>query len=96
MDSPTETGLGAVAGAIAIKIVERLFRMKKRSMDDSTAIRKELRDAIEKQDQKITGLYAELDEWREKYYKLLATNAELKVECVSMRGEIADLKARAQ
>lgn len=85
------TAIGTVAGAIGGKLIGMFFR---RSFSEADQIRKELRLRTEYLEKKIAEVYAEVDDWRKKYWDQVQKNNEIMVECQSLRREIELLKAR--
>ena len=83
------TAIGTAIGAVGTRLVVWLFR---RNFSEADQIRKELRERTQFLEKKIADVYAEVDDWREKYYKQIEQNNELKAECYSLRREIELLK----
>lgn len=61
----------AVFGGIGVKLAESFFARSGRKIDMEAEIRKELRDVVSDQDDKISTLSQEIDEWKQKYYEVL-------------------------
>ncbi len=86
MDDPgTHATFGAVAGAIGMKIVDKIFRMKNRKLDEATLIRQELREQVNQLNDRITALSNELDHWKEKYFQLSEENLSLKQSILELK-----------
>lgn len=81
--------LGTAIGVAGSRLFVWIFR---RGFSEADQIRKELRERTKFLEDKISNVYDELDEWREKYYKAVEQNNELKAECHSLRLEIELLK----
>ncbi len=85
---------GAVIGALGIKIIEKIFRMKRQESAEAHDIRKEMRDEIKSLNLKIESVHSDLDHWKSKYYRLSEENAVLKVKCQTLDATILNLMAK--
>jgi predicted nuclease with TOPRIM domain len=92
----TESAIVAsIASAVTMlvpKVLDYLGLWKKLSVDESTSIRQELRVEVTALKAQIAAVYKELDEWRDKYYKLMEENNTLKAENQKLHDEVQDLK----
>jgi hypothetical protein len=72
MPTPLNEGwtalVGAVTGGAGLKLVELWLSRRKMSVDESTAIRKELRDENKDLRDKLDRALSDRDAWREKYF----------------------------
>jgi predicted nuclease with TOPRIM domain len=98
--------LSAIFGGAGLKLLERFFSHADKAVDEAAAIRKELRDEATGMRIRLDKLEAEIDDWRQKYYKMVEENAKLRADnealmkrCESMafllgrlRKEVAILK----
>jgi hypothetical protein len=82
--------IGTLIGGVGVKFLERVFARGDRKLDDATAIRKELWEELNRLRLRIESLEGELDEWREKYFAVLAENTELKIENKQLRLQLEE------
>lgn len=71
---------GTLLGGIGVKVIEILYAKSGKRVDDAAKIRGELWEELNRLRMRIESLEGELDEWREKYFTVLAENTELKIE----------------
>lgn len=63
--------LVAIFGGVGVKVIEGFISKSGKKIDMEAEIRKELRDVVAAQDDKIIALNKEVDGWRDKYYKVI-------------------------
>lgn len=63
---------GTVFGGVGLKIVESFLSKKKRREDVATNLRDELRTENQSLRDELHRMEASVDEWRDKYYALIA------------------------
>ncbi len=96
--------VGVILGGAGTKFIEKLFENKhkrkvaelqERKTDNDVAlnIREELRHDITILRKEMDDLHQEIDEWRNKYYTLLADYSDIKVKYKALQGEVDALKA---
>lgn len=61
----------AVFGGAGVKIISVFVSKSGKKIDMEAEIRKELRDVVKAQDDKIQELNNEVDVWKQKYYEVL-------------------------
>jgi hypothetical protein len=66
---------GTVFGGAGLKIIEQILGKGKRREDIATSLRKELREELQELRTDNDKLEASVDEWRTKYYRLVARMA---------------------
>ena len=81
------TGLPAfLLGAGGLKILDFILTHRKRDVDDASLIRQELRLEVDHFKARVDKLEVALNEWRERYYAMLASHASLKADLVTWQG----------
>lgn len=63
---------GTIFGGVGLKIVESFLSKKKRREDVATNLRDELRTENQSLRDELHRMEASVDEWRDKYYALIA------------------------
>jgi len=74
------------------KKVDTLAKWQENLMAEVEANRKELRQEVENSRKEIKDLHAEVDDWREKFYALLAQHNDLKVKYDNLVLDMAVLR----
>jgi chromosome segregation ATPase len=69
--------IGTVLGGIGVELLRRLAARSEKKMDDAAKIRQELWAELAVVRDEVSDLRTELDEWKEKYFKLYAENTQL-------------------
>jgi ribosomal protein L29 len=63
---------GTIFGGVGLKVIEQLLGRGKRRVDIATSLRNELRTELTELRDDNDKLESALDEWRTKYFKLVA------------------------
>jgi len=84
--------LGAIFGGVGLKILERIFVVKDRQLDDAAAIRQELREEIRTLRKEINEARGEIDKWRNDYYTILQKYNGLVTENEDLKRDMEYLK----
>jgi hypothetical protein len=71
---------GALGGGILVKLVDRRYQLKEKTIDVGEAFRKEARLDIVALKEELRLLRQEVVDWQTKYYKLFEENAILKAK----------------
>ena len=79
--------LGAIGGGLLVKLADRLITSSDHKLEDSADVRRELWERVEALEQRTIVMQRDLDEWKTKYYELLAEHHQLKAENHSIREE---------
>ena len=91
--------LVAIFGGVGIKGLEILITKSGKKIDMEAEIRKELREVVSQQDEKISALSDEIDKWKKKYYesieKLLGYE-QLKLTHATLKIELDKLNTKAK
>jgi chromosome segregation ATPase len=82
----------AALGGVLVKVLEVLSARYTKKVDEAATIRKELREEIATFRAEMKGLQSEVNNWRTKYYELLAQNAELQASTSMLRAEVELLR----
>lgn len=89
-------GIGAVIGAVLLKILDRMFQAKdlvrQHQLADESDIRKELREEIKDLRDSLAAVSLSLDDWKNKYYVLIASNAPLINEIAKLQSQNEGLR----
>lgn len=85
---------GTALGGIGVEILRRREARSEKKMDDAAKIRQELWDELAVVRSEVKDLRDELDEWKEKYFKLYAENMELLRENLAYRERTKELEAQ--
>lgn len=72
-------------GGCAVKLVDKYYRMKEKTIDFGTSLRGELHTRMKELEEQVGVKQRELDEWKGKYYALLEINMEMKARAASDR-----------
>lgn len=78
MDTAWIALVGTLFGGAALKIVEGLFAKGTKTVDLATNLREELRKESTQLKEEIRVAEHELDNWKEKYYKLYQEYIDIK------------------
>jgi predicted RNase H-like nuclease (RuvC/YqgF family) len=89
----TYAGIGVVVGVAITKILSFLI---KNNLSESTLIRKELRQEVTLLRDEIKQLHNELDEWKDRFYKLNFENTKLKAEMLILKQKVNTIKDREE
>lgn len=79
--------VSAFGGGVLVKVADKAMPSSDRKLDELGAFRKELRDRVEQLEKNGLRMEDELDEWKTKYYELLAEHHQLKAENHGIREE---------
>ena len=83
--------VGAILGAGLTKLIEKIFGLKKRELDEASAIRAELRAELRFLNDRISAVHKELDMWKAKYYTLTEEHLQLRAEYAALKATIDGL-----
>lgn len=89
----------AIFGGVGVKVIESLISRSGKKIDMEGEIRKELRQVVADQDDKIEELSKEVDVWKNKYYDLLKQligYEELKVAHNDLKNKVDILNKHAK
>lgn len=81
--------LGAAAGSMGTKLIERVFPSTDKRVDELTQFRQELAGRLDQ-------VQKELDEWKLKYFDLLGMYHELQVKYEKDHSELEIVKVQVQ
>jgi predicted nuclease with TOPRIM domain len=70
--------IGALLGGSGLKVIEYWLNKSKVKDDSATSFRKELREEVTSLREELRKAEAELDAWRDKYYKLMDEYSQFK------------------
>ncbi len=92
--------LGAVLGGVGVKVVDQWFSLRKSHSRGQTDIQLELHRELAKVREEtrvdLEKVEMELDEWKQKYYKLMEDHQTLVAENLYMQVRNKDLEARVK
>jgi len=102
LENPLDPRYGAIAaasaaiGALALKLVDRVFQVRDRRDRETVDSRRELlEERIELRD-RLRAAEDALAEWKEKYFKLLEESVLLKGHVIQLQEQLASLAERLQ
>lgn len=84
--------VSATIGGVGVKLVEVFASRPAREFEQATAIREELRLELATVRGEMTRYSIELDQWREKYFSLLAEHVKLKELYVRLEHEVTSMR----
>jgi predicted nuclease with TOPRIM domain len=62
--------IGALSGGVGVTLIQQVFQLREKHLDESTSIRKELREENKSLKEQYWKLGQELEAWRDRFYKL--------------------------
>lgn len=78
----------AVAG-LGVKVIDAILNRGSIKVDEATLIREELRKEAKQRADELREMREELDEWKERYYKVLHKYEEVKLEMELLKVMVA-------
>ena len=88
--------IGTVMGGVGLKVAEHWLGRNKVKVDDASRLRDELRLEITSQKDEIKALEADVNKWREDYYKLYEKHILMQTELTIALQKIKDDAAAAE
>lgn len=92
----TETTIVALVAALfgggGLKFLEHILNRNKERADLATQLRDELRSEVNSLKDEVKGVDDALDEWRKRYYRLLAHYHEMRVSCIESGVKLPEFK----
>lgn len=85
-----------LGGGAGLKLFEYLTQKNKLAVEEGRSIREDLRIEIREVREDVRRVQGELDEWKDKYFRLLEEYTELKAKCESMDEQLATFRAELQ
>jgi predicted nuclease with TOPRIM domain len=83
--------VGALGGGLFVKLIDRHYQLKEKSIDAGASLRTELHQEIGVLKADLKVLQTELDTWKAKYYGLFERHALLKAKVNGLRQRIKAL-----
>lgn len=62
--------IGALSGGVGVTLIQQFFQLRERHLDESTSIRKELREENRSLKEDLRQLGQDLVAWRDRFYQL--------------------------
>src|ERR1044072_2864792 len=63
--------IGILGGGFGVKFLDGVFNIGTKRLDDSILFRKEILEKVKDLEKRLDQVSREVDEWQDKYYKLL-------------------------
>lgn len=82
----------ALITVIGAELLKNHFSGKKLRVDESTSIRQDMRAEIQELRKKIDQVERELDDWKGKYYSMVAENNDLRSHNKELESEVEDMR----
>ncbi len=83
--------VGALGGGFVVKLIDRHYQLKEKSMDAGASLRGELHQEIGALKADLKVLQMELDTWKTRYYGLFEKHALLKARLKMLHQRLQDL-----
>ncbi len=84
--------LTAISGGVGVKVLDKVMSKRSEEFNESTKIRKELRDQVQGLRSEIEEWKNEADDWRQKYWEQVEINIHQKGLLETLRTEVESLK----
>lgn len=88
--------VSATVGAILLKLIDRTFQNHDRGTSEATDLRKELRDENKELKTELQRAIDALDAWKEKYFKLLQENGEMRAKVAQLEERLREMLAEEE
>lgn len=86
--------VSALGGGTVATFVKKFLNRRSDAFREGAALRKELRDDLDRLQSEVNDLRGENSEWQSKYWDLVKVNASQNIEIENLKNEIVGLNDR--